>query len=118
MARGDVQKVVLVPRFSTFIGPTSGTPQTFYLPPMNVRQFANAQVVAWRGASWNGGSLQFVVEKSSDMEHWETLTTLSPAADQETVGSLDLSAEWLRVSVVVTKGGTGWMVGDFVAREK
>ena len=114
MAVPEVQKVVLIPRFSTFVGPVTGS-QTFYMPPMNVRRFSNAQVSAWLGPV---GSLEYVVEQSPDMEHWSAIATMSPSAGEEVVESLDLSAEWIRVSVVVTGGGTGWMVGDFVAREK
>ena len=111
------ERVVLVPRFTSFVGV-----RTFVSQPMSVRRFVSAWLTAWRSDGIGSPSVQVAVEQSTDLLSWYSAgTAAQPAANDEDSEQLNFDADWMRV--VVTVGGTDpavtvWAVGDFVAREQ
>ena len=112
----EIRKIVLVPRFSSFVGA-----RTFTTPPLSVAGVASATIAAWRGAAL-GTSVTFsiVVQQSHDLQMWSDLTTLSPSANAEATAAVSFTMSWMRLSITLG-GGTPvvncWAVGDFLPRE-
>jgi hypothetical protein len=111
----DVTKVVLLPRFSSFVGAS-----TFNTPPMSVGEYASANVNAWRANLFGGSpTFQVVVQQSLDLSTWYNLATISPSANAEAAAAVTLTMAWLRLSVTLggtTPSVTCWVVGDFLKR--
>lgn len=117
----DVQKVILLPRFSSFAGS-----QVFRTLPMNVRAFSGANITAWCGAMFGSAmSISITVEESPDLLIWESLgVSLTPAAGGEDTDKYEFTKQWIRLGVSVGGGGpvngpgaTCWAVGEFIIRE-
>jgi hypothetical protein len=111
----EVQKIVLLPRFTSFSGARS-----FLSAPINVRAFASAIVTVWV-ADGVGTSPTFAMslQESPDLKIWTALSGFSPTPGVELTQSVPFKKEWVRVSVVLTGSNpafTGWAVGDFVTR--
>jgi hypothetical protein len=110
----EVEKVILVPRFTSFYGAT-----TFLTVPVNVHDYASAGLVAWRSAGIGTSPvLSIQVQQSPDLDIWTTLATITPTPD-ETTSSVEFTQEWLRLAVALTgvnPGFTCWVVGNFVPR--
>src|SRR5689334_20956339 len=115
---GRIQRIVMLPRFTSFYGAA-----TFSTVPINVREFAQVILTAWRSTELAapGLTLSMALEESTDTQVWHSAgSALAPTADQELTGSYSLTMEWVRLSVTVSGGGLGascWAVGDFVPRE-
>lgn len=117
----SVQKVVLVPRFSTFAGHYK-----FRSAPVNVRDMAKADLTAWRSPVGLGQDVGFHLEESIDLIVWTTVadSTLAPLANAEETTSCDLEMPWIRSVVdVQDPGGDGcvvtcWLVGNFTMRDR
>lgn len=114
----QVQKIVLIPRFTTFVGA-----QTFYTVPINVRDYHQVNVSTFAGVGIGSSpTIEVDVEDSPDLKFWSVHTDVSPTPGSEsTPATLVLKREWLRLKV--TLGGTNpafssWAVGDFVMRAR
>jgi hypothetical protein len=113
----DVQRIVLIPRYTSLVGPG-----TFYFPAVNVREFCHADVSFWRGNEFGIiGVLQVRLEASPDLATWSELASFTAAAGSEDCEPVNLTMDWLR-PVVCVQGGTYpaftcWSVGDFERRQ-
>lgn len=108
-----VDKLILLPRFTTFAGAT-----TFETPPMNVRAYGFALIdLALAGALGSPlAGLSVAVEESPDLGIWQLVGTLAPGSATQVA----FAFEWMRLKVTVT--GTDpvvscWSVGNFVRRQ-
>jgi hypothetical protein len=108
-----VDKLILLPRFTTFAGAT-----TFETPPMNVRGYGQALLdlmVAGRLGAPPAG-LAVTVQESPDLGIWQGVGTLVPGATTE----VSFSFEWMRLTITVSgpdPAVTCWCVGNFVRRQ-
>ena len=111
-----VDGVVILPRYSSFLGPPVGD-LVLYTAPVNVRRYASADIAAWKGS--HSGTVAMALEGSPDLESWVSLGTVTLSAGQETVTAFgDLESEWVRLKITLTNGPavTCWMVGNFTTR--
>jgi hypothetical protein len=113
----DVEKVILIPRYTSFVGIG-----TFYMAPVNVRDFCQAEVSFWRGGHIGTlGTPSVVLEESPDLATWRDLATFRTSEGTEEVQSVALAVDWLRVVVKVTTGAvpafTCWSTGNFERRQ-
>ena len=111
-------RIVLIPRYTSFVGLASGT-LDYYTPPINVRGFGAVEVVVWRGASPTG-TPTFKLQESTDGVTWTDKGTLDSTADDEDVTTLDpLDTEWVRVKVSAPANGrfSCWIIAQFIIRE-
>lgn len=115
-----VEKVVLVPRFTAFV-----EPQTLRTSPIDVRDFARAELTGWRGEYFGTGTLfKFSLEESVDLLSWTPIaaSAIALAARTEDTVSCEFEKPWVRV--VVTLAGspgcaaTSWLVGNFTRRDR
>ncbi len=112
-------KVVLLPRYSTFAG--SGT---FTTLPINVTAYDSISVAAWRGKMEPDGTFSFKIEASVDRENWVVLAGSDPGADTELLFGANLTKPWLRGRTEVNDTGSGfpvvsaWAVGELYRRRK
>lgn len=113
----DVTRIVLLPRFSTFVGA-----QTYTSQPVRARDFASANIAFWRTAAMGASpTVAIAVQQSADLQLWWELETDSdPDADAETTLSPSFTMDWMRFTL--TLGGTApaltcWAVGDFLVRK-
>ncbi|MGQ0614158.1 MAG: hypothetical protein ACT4PV_10520 [Planctomycetaceae bacterium] len=117
---GELVPLVLLPRFSTFVGAGD-----FVTIGMEVSDYTAASVNTWRGAML-GSSPTFGItfEESTDQGTWTTCsgTTASadPGAGLEAQYVPTLKKRWFRVKV--TLGGTNpaatcWAIGYLEMRE-
>ena len=120
---GTVQKVVLLPRFTTFVGAGD-----FLTAPVNVRQFAQGLISVWRGReSVVPGLDDFTVtlQESPDLEIWNDVASLVPDANEELSATADFDLEWVRLKINLSLDGspaqepsvTCWAVANLVPRE-
>lgn len=111
----EVQKIVLLPRFTTFLGA-----RTFNTAPINVRAFASADISLWVGnAVGTTPTFSLVIQDSPDLKIWTTLTTINPTPGTEAFQLVPFQREWIRLAATLTgsdPGFTGWCVGDFATR--
>lgn len=113
----DVEKVILLPRYTSFAGPG-----TFLSAAINVREFEKVDASFWRGNEI--GSLlvlTVILQQSPNLEDWTTLATFITDPDQENVQGADLTMDWLRMLVEIQGGGatpalTCWAVANFQRR--
>ena len=108
----DVDKLILLPRFTTFAGAT-----TFETPPLNVRQYGIAYVdLTIAGALGSpAADATVVVQESPDLGYWREVATLVEGDATQAV----FSFEWMRLTITVS--GTDpalvlWCVGNFIRR--
>ena len=111
----EVQKIVLLPRFTTFSGA-----RTFNTAPINVRAFASADISLWVGNGvGTSPGFSLVIQDSPDLKIWSTLSTINPTPGTEAFQMVIFQREWIRLAVTLSgtdPGFTGWCVGDFVTR--
>ena len=115
---GELVPLVLLPRYSTFVGAL-----VFTTIGMEASNYSKAIVNVWRG-SMTGTSPTFgaVFEESTDQNTWTTCvngTGGDPGADSEQQYTPDLSMRWFRIKV--TLAGTDpavscWAMGFFERR--
>ena len=96
---GALVPIVLIPRFTSYIGPNAGLSSL----PVDVSAYASGTIVAWRGP-FVGTSPFFsiVIAESEDRVIWTNLATInltSLTTDQATV---TLTRKWLRVTAILT----------------
>lgn len=116
---GELVPLVLVPRYSTFVGAHS-----FTTTGMEVSDYSKAIVNVWRGAM-TGTSPTFAVqfEESTDQSNWTICTNGTggdPGANAEAQYSPELTKRWFRIKI--TFGGTDpagstWAIGFLEMRE-
>lgn len=106
----------VVPRFRTLAGAGS-----WYTRPADVSAYSAMQVMAWRSAGCGTTPAVSIQPQVSDnLDVWvDSGSALTPAADSESTGSVDLDRKWLRFKLTVT--GTNPLVSlcvdaDFVPR--
>lgn len=113
----NVRRIVLLPRFTTLVGPATGTTE-FVTDPFPARMFCHADIVVRLGSVGGSGTWDFVLEESPDLLTWMENATLSSTADADDVTAVDLDMEWLRLKVSMSdRRFTCFVVGDFVERE-
>ena len=116
---GELVPLVLIPRYSTFVGAHS-----FTTIGMEVSDYSKAIVNVWRG-DLTGTSPTFAVqfEESTDQSNWTICTNGTggdPGADTEAQYTPELNKRWFRIQI--TLGGTGpavsaWAIGFLELRE-
>jgi hypothetical protein len=114
---GNVERIVLLARYTSFLGPPSGS-MVVHTNPLNVRTFSKADLAAWKGS--HAGTATFDLEGSVDGSSWATVGSVTVTADQEvTTVFSTLESEWIRLKITLTDGPgfTCWMVGEFTRRE-
>jgi hypothetical protein len=117
---GKAVAVVLVPRFTTYLGP-----QVYYLEPLPVSAYAGLQLAFWHGPYLGGAtSVALLFEFSNDLDSWHPCAggpwPVGPAV-METPFQVALDSAWFRFAVVVGGPGSGvtcWASGAFELREK
>jgi hypothetical protein len=113
---GEVDKVILLPRYTTLVGKTD-----FITAPINVRPYAEANISFWRGNELGTvTSLTVTVQESPDLTEWKSLQTFSTAADTEETKSASFTMDWIRLKVEIDGSEpsiTCWCVAEFVRRE-
>ena len=111
----DVQKIVLLPRYTSFSGA-----QVLRTAPINVRAFASAIISLWVGnAVGTTPGLVMQVQQSPDLKIWTGISGFSGVPETEITNSVAFEMEWIRLVITLTgtdPGFTGWCVGDFVTR--
>ena len=115
MVETKVQRVILLPRYSSFSGAT-----LFRVPPIYVRPYGDVVVHAWRATGMGVGTMSLTIEQSVDLETWHTLDVLTLAADTEASTGLELTDDWLRVTAQLTgtdPSTTCWALADLVQRD-
>ncbi|MCE9637731.1 MAG: hypothetical protein K8T90_18685 [Planctomycetes bacterium] len=111
----EVQKIVLLPRYTSFSGA-----QVLTTAPINVRAFASATIGFWVG---NGigttPTIAMEIQQSPDLKIWTSLSTFTGTPETEVTNNVTFEMEWVRLAITLTgtdPGFTGWCVGDFVTR--
>jgi hypothetical protein len=111
--KGELEPVVLVPRFTSFIG--SGS---FTTAPLNLEPYSRATITIWRGYMPGTASPTFKIyfEDSHDAETWTAFNPSgeSPSAVTPAIVTCDLIRRWFRARVDLTGTNTGvtcWAVG-------
>ena len=116
---GELVPLVLVPRYSTYVGA-----HTFTTIGMEVTDYSKAIVNVWRGAViGTSGTFQVSFEESTDQSNWTVCTSGGggdPGSDTEAQYSPEISKRWFRIKIVV--GGTDpavtcWAIGFLELRE-
>ncbi|MCK6478982.1 MAG: hypothetical protein HUU06_00405 [Planctomycetaceae bacterium] len=118
---GELTPLVLLPRYSTFVGTsTGGAGKEYVTIAMDVTEFERAILNCWRGKLL-GTSPTFglTFQESSDQQTWSTcagtnVSAYDPGEETEGQASATISKQWFRVKVVL--GGTApaatcWAVG-------
>jgi len=116
MSSGELVPLVLLPRYSTFAGPS-----VFMTIAMDVTEYQTAIVNCWRGIL-NGAStptVQFTFQESSDQVTWTTcsgtnVSGFDPGQEAEGQAEATLSKRWFRILVALTGDTpsiTCWAVG-------
>jgi hypothetical protein len=118
---GELVPVVLLPRFTTLVGPT-----TFETFPLDVRAYVMAELSLWRapllGAPFT--TITFEMLESVDRVQWSSCpgpSHVDPGANTEAGFAWNLSKPWVRMRVNGLGAGFGvtcWVQGFFVKREK
>jgi hypothetical protein len=113
---GEVDKVILLPRYTTLVGATD-----FITAPINVRPYATANISVWRGAMLGTTpTFSLVIQESPDLTEWSTLESYSTGAGSEDTKSVTFTMDWIRVKVTIGGAQPGvscWAVGEFARRE-
>lgn len=117
---GERVPVVLVPRFSTYVGSDD-----FWSLPIDVEAYSSIELTCWR-APLVGTTPMFRIHamESIDRVGWEHCPGSSgddPGADNETLYTWPLSKRWFRLRTVVggtNPGVTWWAQGFLIKRER
>jgi hypothetical protein len=117
--KGILVPVVMVPRYTSFIGPGS-----YATPPQNVEPYSKLTVTFWRGLMPYSGTrtCTFYFEDSHDADAWRILSsgTADPGPDGTLCRQVTLTRRWLRVRIEVEgPAGTSvscWAVGSMETR--
>jgi hypothetical protein len=113
---GEVDKVILLPRYTTLVGATD-----FITAPINVRPYATANISVWRGEILGtNDSFTLIVQESPDLTEWKTLESFSTSAGDEDTEAVAFTMDWIRVKVTLTGSDPSvscWCVGEFARRE-
>lgn len=114
--------VVLIPRFTTYVGPT-----TCWSPPIPVAAYAAVAFDFWM-ATMNGtpaAGVQLDLQESNDNEAWDACAGGSPWVKGPGTGQWSLSGvltrAWLRLGITpqgTQPGVTCWAQGFFERREQ
>jgi hypothetical protein len=117
---GERVPVVLLPRFSTFVGST-----TFTTHVLDVSAYSELQVTAWRGPAIGSGTIFGIsTQESTDRENWPPCfgpQDDDPGADTEVIYSWTLNMQWFRLQVMLVgtnPGVTCWVQGYLIKRER
>jgi len=118
MAAGRQVPIILLPRFSTVVGPTvySGL-------PVETSAFQKLRLQMWRGVLI-GASTTFgiSVEESTDRDTWsQILSPADPGENTEATVFLTLTRPWVRARMWLTGSGAGatcWAQGFLERRER
>jgi hypothetical protein len=103
---GELVPLVLLPRYTTFVGrPASGT-QFFSTIAMDVTEYSKAIVNVWRGKVFGTAvPVQFTFQESTDQVEWTACTLESgsqpfdPGENVETQYIATIKKRWFRVTV-------------------
>jgi hypothetical protein len=115
MAQGEQVQLVLLPRFSTYVGAS-----TFYTIGMDVTEYQTASVNVWRGKLMGTTpTVAFTFQESTDQVNWTTcagtnVNGYDPGEETEGQSSVTFTKKWFRVKVVLggtSPAGTCWAVG-------
>lgn len=117
---GELVPLVLLPRYSTFVGAHS-----FTTIGMEVSDYSAAIVNVWRG-DLTGTTPTFSVtfEESTDQNTWTTCangTGGDPGADTEAQYNPSLSKRWFRIKLTLggtEPAGSAWAIGFLEMRER
>jgi hypothetical protein len=114
----QARRVVLIPRYTSFAGPESGSLDLF-TAPVPARAFTRADLAAWKNTGIGSGSIVLTLQGSMDLATWIDRGTITTTADAEAVTAFDpLDCEWIRVKITLTdKRVTCWLMGEFAVRE-
>ena len=107
--QGSMVPVVLLPRFTTFVGAGS-----FATAPLDVTEFDRLVVDFGRGAISGGGTMTCEFQDSHDCVNWFALDSVGSAADVR----INLTRRWLRVVITLGSGQavTCWCAGQLRRR--
>ena len=120
MAAGEYVPLVLIPRYSSYVGASA-----FTTIGMEVQDYAKAIVNVWRG-NMTGTSPTFGVtfQESTDQLTWTTCagTTAAsdPGAETEAQYTATLTKRWFRVALTLAgtdPAASAWALGFLEMRE-
>lgn len=120
MATGPLTTVVLLPRYTSFLGAGE-----FTTAPLHCDRFSGGRLTVWRGPMGGGTTYGLSVEESQDAETWVDAivsphsSPVDPGAGDSLTFDIQMSLKWLRVKVELT--GTDpavstWLTGGFETR--
>ncbi|MCE9635089.1 MAG: hypothetical protein K8T90_05220 [Planctomycetes bacterium] len=117
----QVRRVVLFPRFSAF-----ASADTFRTAPINVREFATAEITAWRSGGIGTITVcEVFLEESADLLTWTRVDVptatpiLLPVANTEVTAEYALELPWVRGAFrLVGAAVSAWAVGNFTLRDQ
>lgn len=127
MSAGAYVPLVMVPRFTSYVGAA-----TYTTAPLDVSEFQKFIVTVWRGllvGSVAGGAalfIQFEWSDDADQDGWFTFFGLSPltTAGATDVVEAELTHRYLRLKVTLTDDATDvvalscWASGHLERRER
>lgn len=112
-----VDRIVIFPRYTTFVGNASLVSQVF-----DARAWTKAIFLGGQGAGIGGtpATLQFTLQVSADLENWLDAVTFPSSPAPGEFEQIDvLVYPWMRVKAVVTGADpaiSAWLVADMVRR--
>jgi hypothetical protein len=116
---GDRVPVVLVPRFTTYVGQTD-----FWTLPIDVQAYSSVELMAWRGPLL-GTAPTFTIfgMESIDRQHWSEVagsTGDDPGTNTEAAYDWQFSGRWFRLRVTLggTAPGVSWWAQGFLEKRE
>ena len=115
---GLLVPLVLIPRYSTYAGPT-----TFTTIGMDVSEYEKAIVSYWRSVGANLGTIAVSFEESMDQITWTACAGgpyTDPGASTEAQFQPVISKRWFRVTIILTGANSVcscWCIGFLQQRE-
>ena len=115
MAQGELVPLVLVPRYTSFVGASA-----FVTIAMDVTEYQSAILNVWRGKlTGTTPTVGLTFQESSDQVNWTTcagtnVNGYDPGQETEGQSTVTLGKKWFRVEVLLggtTPAGTCWAVG-------
>ena len=110
---GELTPLVLLPRYTTYVGQS-----TFQTIAMDVTEYENAVVNAWRGKlTGSGPTIAMELQESSDQVNWTVCSggaSFDPGQEAEVQRTAVLAKRWFRIQVTLggtSPAGTCWAVG-------
>lgn len=118
---GKQTPVVLIPRYTSFVGPTQ-----FYMDPIPVSAYSKLTLTLWVGIySGAAPAAYFGFQESNDGEDWADCDGVAPLLVPSGPSSQDLTRSltkaWVRASVGLTGAGTAltcYCLGYLEQRER